>query len=81
MLAFPAGETATGGALVHHPQKPASENSTVVYFTCEDCSEEASRVEAAGGTLVREKMSIGEHGFVALAKDSEQNLVGFHSTR
>jgi predicted enzyme related to lactoylglutathione lyase len=26
-----------------------------------------------------EKMSIGEHGFIALARDTEGNTIGFHS--
>ena len=75
MLAFPGA----AGALVHHAAMPAGGNSTLVYFRCEDCAAEASRVEAAGGTLVRDKMSIGEHGFVAHAKDTEGNLFGLHS--
>ena len=36
----------------------------------------AARVEAAGGTLVRPKMSIGEYGHIVLAKDTEGNLIG-----
>jgi predicted enzyme related to lactoylglutathione lyase len=34
---------------------------------------------AAGGTLVREKFSIGQYGFVALAQDTEGNMIGLHS--
>jgi predicted enzyme related to lactoylglutathione lyase len=32
-----------------------------------------------GGTLEREKMSIGEYGFIALAKDPDGNMIGLHS--
>ena len=52
---------------------------TMVYFGCKDCAVEASRVAINGGTLVKEKMSIGEHGFIALARDTEGNMIGFHS--
>lgn len=81
MQLFPSDEGAIGasGALVHHPEMPAGGNSTLVYFGCDDCAVEAARVEASGGTLLRDKMSIGEHGFVAHAKDSEGNMFALHS--
>ena len=37
------------------------------------------RVEAAGGRLQRDKMSIGEYGNIALAFDTEGNMFGLHS--
>ena len=81
MWAFPMHESGGGssGALAHVADMPSGGNSTLVYFNCEDCAVEASRVEAAGGTLLRDKISIGEHGFVAHARDTEGNMVGFHS--
>ena len=42
---------------------------------------EAVRVAGAGGRLHRDKMSIGQYGFVALAFDTEGNLFGMHSLR
>jgi predicted enzyme related to lactoylglutathione lyase len=50
-----------------------------VYFACEDCSVEEARVEAGGGKLKRPKMSLGEHGFCTLVKDTEGNMLGLHS--
>lgn len=81
MYAFPGDMIATGssGALVHMAGVPSGGNSVMVYFTCEDCSLEGSRVAAAGGTVVREKMSIGEYGFIVLANDTEGNMFGLHS--
>jgi predicted enzyme related to lactoylglutathione lyase len=81
MWAFAAapGEPGTAGALVRMPGVPSGGNSTLVYFACEDCAIEAARVGGAGGRLVRDKMSIGPHGFVALAHDTEGNLFGLHS--
>ena len=81
MWAFPAhmDRYGAGGALVHVEQVPAGQNSVVIYFSCEDCAVEAARVEENGGTLQKEKFSIGEYGFVALALDSEGNMIGLHS--
>lgn len=81
MWAFPSDGNAsgTGGALVKFPGVLSGGNSVLVYFTCEDCGLEGSRVAAAGGTLQREKMSIGEYGFVVLASDTEGNMFGLHS--
>ena len=51
----------------------------LVYFVCDDCAIEAGRVTGAGGRIQREKTSIGEHGFIALAVDTEDNMFGLHS--
>lgn len=81
MRTFPSSQNAFGasGALVAYSGKPSGVNSTVVYFYCKDCAEEASRVVAAGGKIERDKMSIGPFGFVVLALDTEGNLFGLHS--
>ena len=82
MLSFPGdmdSKGKTSGALVHVPGVEAGANSTIVYFGSEDCSVEESRVYDAGGELVREKMSIGEYGFISLVKDTEGNMIGIHS--
>lgn len=81
MWAFPMeeGTWGSGGALVRVEGFPVGANSTVVYFSCDDCAVEAARVEAAGGRLERNKMSIGEYGHIALAFDTEGNLIGLHS--
>lgn len=52
---------------------------TLVYFGCEECAIQAARAAEFGGSIIQEKTSIGEHGFCALAKDTEGNLIGFHS--
>ncbi|PKN47880.1 MAG: lactoylglutathione lyase [Deltaproteobacteria bacterium HGW-Deltaproteobacteria-17] len=71
----------TTGALVKMEGCPSGGNSTLVYFTCEDCAVNAARAVAAGGVLVREKFSIGPYGFVALVSDTEGNLIGLHSQK
>lgn len=54
-------------------------NGTLVYFGCQNCAVEAARAANNGGTVVKEKFSIGQHGFIALACDTEGNMIGFHS--
>ena len=58
---------------------PSGGNSTLVYFGCEDCAVEAARVASAGGTVHRDKFSIGQYGFIALVIDTEGNMIGLHS--
>jgi len=81
MWSFPSDMTqhGCGGALVRARGAPSGGNSTVVYFSCEDCAVEESRVAAAGGRVHRGKMSIGQYGFITLAYDPDGNLFGLHS--
>lgn len=81
MWAFPMDDGALGasGSLVQAPGMPSGGNSTMVYFSSADCAAEAGRVEAAGGRLERQKMSIGQYGFVAIARDPDGNVFGLHS--
>lgn len=83
MWAFPMSQDAAGaaGALVKMQGAPPAGNGTLVYFTCEDCAVESGRVAAAGGKVQREKMSIGEYGFVAMVLDTEGNMIGLHSMK
>jgi uncharacterized protein len=67
------------GALVKMEGFPSGGNSTLVYFHSVDCSVEAARVVKFGGRIQREKMSIGQYGFIALAYDTEGNMFGLHS--
>jgi hypothetical protein len=68
-----------GGALVRMPGVPSAPGGTLVYFGCDDCAVEASRVEKMGGKIQRAKMSIGPYGHIVLAVDTEGNLIGLHS--
>jgi predicted enzyme related to lactoylglutathione lyase len=81
MLAFPMAMDRSGaaGSLVKMPGFPSGGNSTLVYFSCADCAVEAGRVAQAGGRIQKEKMSIGQYGFIALAYDTEANMIGLHS--
>lgn len=83
MYAFPMDPEAAGsaGSLVHMNGFPAGGNSTLVYFSCEDCAVEESRVVPAGGKIEKEKFSIGPYGFITLAHDTEGNMFGLHSLK
>jgi len=83
MWAFPGDMNTYGtpGSLVRMKGFPSGGNSTLVYFICDDCAVEAARVKKAGGRLQKEKMSIGQYGFIALAFDTEGNMVGLHSMK
>jgi len=85
MMTFPmemdCQRPGAAGALVKMEGFPSGGNSTLVYFDCEDCATEASRVESAGGKIQKPKFSIDEHGFIALAIDTEGNMFGLHSLK
>jgi predicted enzyme related to lactoylglutathione lyase len=81
MWAFPMQHDRYGapGALVRMEGFQPGGNGVLVYFTCGDCAVQAQRVRAAGGKVVKEKFSIGQFGNIALATDTEGNMIGLHS--
>ena len=83
MWAFPMSEADYGapGALIRMEGAPSGEGGTMVYFSCEDCAEEAARAAGHGGGIFREKMPIGEYGFIAIVRDTEGNMIGLHSMK
>jgi uncharacterized protein len=83
MWAFPNqdGAVGAGGALVKMNDFPSGGNSTLVYFTCDDCAVEEIRVLSNGGRIQKAKVSISEYGFISLVIDTEGNMFGLHSTR
>ena len=83
MWAFPMQPDLWGaaGSLVKMEGFSAGRNSTLVYFSCDDCAVEQARAEKAGGQLQRGKFSIGQYGFIALVLDTEGNMIGLHSMK
>ena len=83
LWAFPMKMDAGGaaGALVKMEGKDSGVGGTLIYFSCEDCAIEAARAAENGGKIQKEKMSIGEYGFIVLVSDSEGNLIGLHSMK
>ncbi|MEM7047661.1 MAG: VOC family protein [Pseudomonadota bacterium] len=83
MHAWTGDMTAYGaaGALAKMDGVKPGQNSVMVYFSCEDCAQEESRVEKFGGTVAQSKFSIGEHGFISIIIDTEGNTIGLHSVK
>ncbi|WP_047049560.1 VOC family protein [Vibrio mexicanus] len=81
MWAFPSSmeEYGASGALAKMDGVSAGANSTLVYFSCQDCAQEESRVAGADGKVVHSKFSIGPHGFISMVTDTEGNMIGLHS--
>ena len=70
-----------GGALVKLEHASPGIGGSMIYFSSPDCAVEQARAEDAGGSVVRPKFSIGDHGFVSLLQDTEGNIIGVHSLR
>lgn len=84
MWAFPMQQDGVGaaGSLAKMQGGPSGGGtSTIVYFSCDDCAVEAKRVPKGGGKIMKDKFSIGQHGFIALLTDTEDNVIGLHSLR
>jgi len=67
------------GMLIKMEGMSSGGGGTLIYFGCKDCAVEAARAAEHGGRIVKEKMSIGEYGFIALVQDTEGNMIGLHS--
>jgi uncharacterized protein len=71
-----------GGGLVEEQGYTPSQDGAVVYLNGgEDLSVPLSKVEAAGGSIIIPKKSIGENGFMAIFTDTEGNRMAFHSMK
>ncbi|SEW53475.1 VOC family protein [Chitinophaga arvensicola] len=67
------------GALVKIEEAKPGMGGTLIYFASEDINEELSRVEAAGGKIIRPKLDTGAFGFIALIADTEGNMIRLRS--
>lgn len=83
MFSWKEGAEGACGALFKFKEQevPVGPGGTTVYFGCEDCAVEESRVVANGGAVVLSKRSIGPHGFCAIVRDTEGNHIGLHSMK
>jgi len=81
MWQFPSNLSSPGasGALCKMKDAPSGGLGTIIYFHSEDCAVEEARVVTNGGRIHRSKTSIGEHGAISLAYDTEGNIFGLHS--
>lgn len=83
MAFFPQSEGSGGapGALVEtEGHYTTSHEGCLLYFSCDDLSNELSRVEESGGKVLKHKTEISpDYGFMGLFEDSEGNRIALHS--
>ncbi len=69
-----------GGALTKMEDCKPGPGGTMVYLNVEgDLDGVLSRIPAAGGKVIRDRMPIPPHGFIGIFEDTEGNVVGLHS--
>jgi len=78
---FPFEPGVASGALVEsHDGSPGS--GPLIYLDGgDDLSVPLSHVKKAGGKVLQEKTSLGEHGFKAVFEDTEGNRIALHSIK
>lgn len=83
MAIFPHSEgKGIGGALTQFERHSPGAGGTLVYLNVEgDLDGVLSRIPEAGGTVLRDRIDISPHGFIAIFKDPEGNVVGLHSLK
>ena len=83
MYGFPGEMTNYGanGALVKMEGFSVGQNSVLIYFGCEDCSNEERLVLKSGGKVEKPKKSIGEYGYISIVYDTEGNMFGLVSQK
>ena len=79
---FPFAPGIASGALIESKENEPSTKGTMIYLNGgDDLSAPLKLVTTAGGKVVQEKISIGEHGFMAIFEDCEGNHVALHSMK
>ncbi len=80
MSFFPFETDAEGatGTLIQQETYIPSHEGALVYFSVKEIDDVLPRITSSGGKIINEKMSIGEHGFVAHFEDCEGNRVALH---
>ena len=83
MAVFPYdNKEGIGGALTEMAGCAPGGSGTLVYLNVEgDLDGVIDRVAKCGGSIIKPRTAIGEHGFISIIKDSEGNVVGLHSMK
>ena len=83
MAMFPFDMTGgVGGCLTLMAGMNPGPGGTVVYLNADgDLDGVIARVTPAGGGVLKPKTGIGEHGHIAIIRDTEGNVVGVHAYR
>lgn len=73
-------EGGVSGSIGSNPQqKPGADGPTIYFDVNGRIDEVMEKVSMNGGQVVVPKTNIGEFGNIAMAIDSEGNMIGFHS--
>ena len=69
------------GSLIYNEEfYQPRDNGTLVYFASENCDNELSRIEAAGGKILQAKKLIAEEiGYMGVFLDTEGNRIALQS--
>jgi predicted enzyme related to lactoylglutathione lyase len=83
MFSFPMEQNVrgAGGTICKMQGFSPGANGTLIYFQCDDCAVEETRVKQFGGRVEKPKMSIGQYGAISLVYDTEGNMIGLHSMK
>lgn len=71
-----------GGSLNKHKEYVPSTKGTLIYFASQtgDIADELSRIETAGGTILKQKTLLAEEiGYMALFLDTEGNRIALYN--
>lgn len=79
LTVFGSAKDGAGGALISEPKREPSEHGARIYMPIADITAALIRAREAGGTIVKEKTSIGPMGFIGLFRDLDGNVVGLHA--
>jgi predicted enzyme related to lactoylglutathione lyase len=78
---FPFDEkNGVGGAITQMSGMMPGAGGALVYLNVEgDLDGVLQRAASHGGSIIKPRLGIGEHGFIGIIKDTEGNCVGLHS--
>ncbi|MFS4458651.1 VOC family protein [Bdellovibrio sp. HCB2-146] len=83
MALFPMHDGAEGaaGALVQASGYKPVYDGPMIYFSVKSIDEALSKIQQAGGKVMKDKTDIGEHGMYAIIQDGEGNRIGLHANK
>ena len=80
LFAFDRDEGVGGAITKMEGCTPGGSGGTLVYLNVEgELDAVLARIPAAGGKVLRDRLPIPPHGFIAIFQDTEGNSVGLHS--
>ncbi len=80
LVVFPHETDEVAGCIYESQEDKPSAAGILLYFNVDGrLAEAVSEVVPAGGEILKDCHSIGEHGYRAVVLDSEGNRIGLHS--